>query len=95
MYVCISICPSIDPSFSFDHNAMCVYMRVYVLHVLYEQAIIPSVNFPFLVMHDPNDVTTSINGSRHLLAKSQTPAELKLLVSLEGVGGLAGIHEIN
>jgi alpha-beta hydrolase superfamily lysophospholipase len=46
------------------------------------RSIIPEINFPFLVLHDPDDKVCLIPGTRELIANSATPLKDKLLASI-------------
>lgn len=55
------------------------------LHFVDEIAgIMPEVDYPFIVFHDPEDPTVAYSGSEALIEQSKTSAERKKLVTVNG-----------
>ena len=48
------------------------------------QEMLREVNFPFLIIHDPDDEICLIDGSRNMIDKTSTPNADKKLVEVEG-----------
>jgi alpha-beta hydrolase superfamily lysophospholipase len=56
---------------------------------MHMEALIPHINFPFLILHDPRDHISNIVGSRNLMEYSKTPNDRKCCVDIDG-----GLHDL-